>query len=200
MRTSSKIATGLAAATIGTLGIVGVANAVTDAPADDTVQSTTDTSRGEEMGGGMGPGDGQGAGPGVGEGRGGHGMGGHHGGPGMGGEMAANLAETLGVDETAVQDALDAIREDPRPADGTGPGEPGAMHDEMTQALADELGVDVADVEAAFDEMQSARQSERRAELESLLSDAVDAGTITQADADAVLRVHDAGVLGGPRT
>jgi hypothetical protein len=76
--------------------------------------------------------------------------------------------------------------------------------DELAAALAAELGIDKAKVAAALEKVQTARQNEakaeRTAELKTRLDAAVKAGTLTQAQADAILKAAEAGVLpqGGP--
>ena len=46
---------------------------------------------------------------------------------------------------------------------------------------------------AALDSYQTDRQAERTAALEDLLAERVDAGTLTQSEADAILAAHQAG-------
>ena len=49
----------------------------------------------------------------------------------------------------------------------------------------------------AFDEIRAARQADRAAELKTRLDAAVKAGTLTQAEADAVTKAVEKGVIGG---
>ena len=49
----------------------------------------------------------------------------------------------------------------------------------------------------AFDEIRAARQADRAAELTTRLDAAVKAGTLTQAEADAVTKAVEKGVIGG---
>ena len=68
-----------------------------------------------------------------------------------------------------------------------------ARHAAEAAYLADALDVDVAKVTAALDSYQTDRQAERTAALEDLLAERVDAGTLTQSEADAILAAHQAG-------
>ena len=65
------------------------------------------------------------------------------------------------------------------------------------KALAEKLGIDEAKVTKAFDEIRAARQADRAAELKTRLDAAVKAGTLTQAEADAVTKAIEKGVIGG---
>jgi len=68
-------------------------------------------------------------------------------------------------------------------------------------ALAKELGIDEAKVQAAMDKVDAdraaANKTERHDKLKAELDAAVKAGTLTQAEADAILKASDAGVLPG---
>ncbi len=77
--------------------------------------------------------------------------------------------------------------------------------DEMAAALAEELGIDKDEVAAALttvtEERQAARQAERAAARQERLDAAVEDGTLTQEQADAMAELAEAGVLrgrGGP--
>jgi len=135
---------------------------------------------------------------GSGEGRGGPAR---HGGMGV---DAAALATALGLQESAVQQALDSVRSTLRPSapsEGTAPTEADrtARDKAMVTALAKALGVTEATVQSALDTIRSQHQADRRAELSDRLDDAVAAGTLTAADKNSVLKAFDAGVLGGKR-
>lgn len=132
------------------------------------------------------------------------GPGGHHGGPGRGvaaDDLAQQLADKLGVDKTKVADALEAIREANRPAtpsaDPSARPDPAQRDAELATQLADKLGIDKAKVTKALEEIRAARQAERAAALKSRLDAAVKAGTLTQAEADAVTKAVEKGVIGG---
>ncbi|HEX2356046.1 MAG TPA: hypothetical protein VHI50_06260 [Micromonosporaceae bacterium] len=125
------------------------------------------------------------------------GAGGHHG-PG-GGEMVGSLASELGVTEQRVRDALDAVRERLRDAGRPDDADREARRAAFAKALAAELGVSEERVTAALEKARSAAEADRTARLTEGLDAAVRDGKITQADADAVLRVAEAGVLGGVR-
>lgn len=144
-------------------------------------------------------------------GRGGHGPGGHRGGPGRGafdGDLAQQLAEKLGVTEAEVTTALKEIREadratKPSTAPSADPStrptrpDPTARDAALAKALAEKLGLEEAKVTQAFDEIRAARQADRAAELKTRLDAAVKAGTLTQAEADAVTKAVEKGVIGG---
>jgi hypothetical protein len=122
---------------------------------------------------------------------------GHHG-PG-GGEIVESLAAELGVTEQKVRDALAAVREQMRDTGRPDDADGEARQAAFAKALAAELGVPEVKVTAALEKARAAASAERTARLKERLDAAVAAGKITQADADAVLRVAEAGVLGGHR-
>jgi len=140
-------------------------------------------------------------------GRGGPGHGGHRGGPGRGvadADLAKQLAEKLGVTEAKVTKALQEIREADRPAKPSSapsakptPPDPEQREAALAKALAEKLGVDEATVTKAFEEIRAARQADRAAEVKTKLDAAVKDGTLTQAEADAVTKAIEKGVIGG---
>ena len=144
-------------------------------------------------------------------GRGGPDHGGHRGGPGRGvadTDLAKQLAEKLGVTEAKVTKALQEIRDANRPAKpSTAPSadpsakptrpDPEKREAALAKSLAEKLGVDEATVTKALDELKAARQADRAAELKTRLDAAVKAGTLTQAEADAVTKAVEKGVIGG---
>lgn len=121
----------------------------------------------------------------------GHGPG-HRRGPG---ELAAGLAEALGLEESDVTAALQAVR------DHLEPGAPAEdeTRAEMASALADELGVSEQQVTDALASMAADRMAEGRSMLADRLDAAVADGSLTAADKQSVLKAFDAGVLGGER-
>ena len=131
---------------------------------------------------------------------------GDHHGP-FGGELAATLAEDLGVTEATVTAALEAVRDDVVAergdlADGERPAPPTeaereALRGDLAQALADELGVEAAAVEDALDGLHADMEAGMREGLADRLDDAIDDGDLTEADKASVLKAFDAGVLGG---
>ncbi|HEY5979129.1 MAG TPA: hypothetical protein VIT41_05775 [Microlunatus sp.] len=143
--------------------------------------------------------------------RGGPGRDGHRGGPGRGvadTDLTQQLADKLGVTEAEVTQALQEIREANRPAKpSTAPSadpsakptrpDPAEREAALAKALASELGIDEAKVTKALDEIKTARQVERAAELKTRLDAAVKDGTLTQAEADAVTKAIEKGVIGG---
>ena len=136
------------------------------------------------------------------EGKGGRGG---HGGFGFGGADAAELATKLGVDQTKLTDALKAFRDANKPAAGTEKGttadgtrpDPAAQQAELAKSLAASLGIDEAKVTAALEELRTAEQAEHAAELKTRLDKAVSDGKLTQAEADAVTKAVQNGVIGG---
>ena len=122
------------------------------------------------------------------------------------GELAKKLAGKLGVTEAKVTEAIKAIRADNKGADKPPPGErpdPQARQAEMAKALAGKLGVSEDKVKAAFEEIRTEQQADHQQAFKTKLDGAVKAGTLTQAEADAVLKAAEMGVIGmggpGPR-
>lgn len=144
-------------------------------------------------------------------GRGGPGQGGHRGGPGRGvadADLAKQLAEKLGVTEAKVTTALQELREANRPAKPSTapsadpsakptPPDPEKREAALAKAIAEKLGVDEATVTKAFDEIRAARQADRAGEAKTKLDAAVKDGILTQAEADAVTKAIEKGVIGG---
>ncbi len=108
------------------------------------------------------------------------------------------LASNLGVTEAQLTEALRAIREENRsatkPEDRPTHGERDAA---LAKALADKLGLEEAKVAQALVEIRTAQQAERAAALKERLDAAVADGTLTQAEADAVTKAVEQGVIGG---
>jgi hypothetical protein len=123
--------------------------------------------------------------------------------PGRGGAFrdAGDLAEALGVSESKLKTALGAVREELKPADRDRDDRPTKAERqqrraEFASALADELGISEQQVTAALDKVQSEHAAEHRAKLSNRLDKAVEAGDLTEADRESVLKAYDAGVLG----
>ncbi|MFJ5697807.1 hypothetical protein [Arthrobacter sp. NPDC093139] len=135
------------------------------------------------------------------------GWGKHGHGRGDRGVQAAELAAKLGVDEAKLVDALRAFREANRPSGprGGGQGTDGQKPDRaakeaaLAASLAKSLGVDEAKVKTALEELRSEAQKRRAAALKPRLDQAVADGTLTQAEADAVTKAVEQGVIGGGR-
>ena len=131
-----------------------------------------------------------------------HGFGGQHGQHQA--ELAQQLAKELGVSQDKVTKALQEIRDENRPAV---PPTPGATRPDPTQreaglakSLAGKLGVDQAKVKAALQKFRAAERAERAGALKTRLDAAVKAGTLTRAEADAVTKAYERGVINvGPR-
>jgi hypothetical protein len=126
----------------------------------------------------------------------GHGYGRGH---GVLGRDRAALAAKLGVDQSKLEDALRTFRQTnrhARNADGTRP-DRAAKEAALAASLAKSLGIDEAKVKAAFDELRTQAQMDRAAALKGRLDQAVKDGTLTQAEADAVTKAVEKGVIGG---
>jgi hypothetical protein len=117
--------------------------------------------------------------------------------------FANELASKLGVSAERVTEALRAIRDEhraltPEEKEQLDPAEREAA---LAKALAEELGIEEAKVVTALEEIRTARQAERAAALKEQLDAAVADGTLTQAEADAVTKAVEKGVInpGGRR-
>lgn len=135
------------------------------------------------------------------------GWGKHGHGHGDRGLRAAALAAKLGVDEARLVDALRAFREENRPSgpqkdgqgtDGQKP-DRAAKEAALAASLAKSLGLDEAKVKTALEELRTEAQKSRAAALKPRLDQAVADGTLTQAEADAVTKAVEQGVIGGGR-
>ena len=117
--------------------------------------------------------------------------------------IAAQLANKLSVDEAKVTEALKAVREETRPTVKPTPGQdkpaPADRDAALAKALAGKLNIDEAKIKTALDEIRAAEASDRAAALKTRLDDAVKAGTLTQAEADAVTKAVEKGVIDGGR-
>jgi hypothetical protein len=116
--------------------------------------------------------------------------------------LAEQLASKLGVSQEQVATALAEIWEENRPFTERDPSQrpdPAERDAALAKALASKLGVDEAQVKAAIDEIRAERQAERAAALKERLDAAVQAGTLTQAEADAVQKAVEKGVIHGGR-
>lgn len=178
MLKSRKLAIGTGAAAVAaavSLGAAGMAFAETTTTPEVTSSSTSST----QPGGGFG---------------------GHHGGRG-GSFDAAALATKLGVDEAAVTEALQTVRESLRSEAETTGERPdrSAMQVALAAPLAEALGLEESAVQTALDEVRAEKQAERSAELQDRLDAAVADGTLTQAEADGAAKAIEEGVIGGGR-
>ena len=129
--------------------------------------------------------------------------GGPHGGGFRGGGDLSELAGKLGVTESKLQDALKAIRDENRSATKPDNQTPEQRDGALAKALAAKLNIDEAKVASALAEIRTARQADEAAALKAKLDAAVKAGTLTQAEADAVTKAVQQGVINvggrGPR-
>ncbi|MBT2593805.1 hypothetical protein [Arthrobacter sp. ISL-72] len=181
MSRTKRITLGLTAGALALgagMGVTGMASAAeTPTPSPSASASAGTTA----------PADGQGM-------RGGH--------KGDRGQLAADLATKLGVEEAKVTEAIQAFREANKPTEGTKPAD-GTKPDRSAQdaalakALAESLGVEESKVTAALEEIRTADQAERAAALKARLDTAVTDGKLTQAEADAVTKAVEQGVIGG---
>jgi hypothetical protein len=119
-------------------------------------------------------------------------------------QLVKTLATGLGLSEAKVRAALQAVHEENKPTTRPTPGDrpdPAERDAALAKALAGKLGVDEAKVKAALEESRSAAQAARASALKEKLDAAVKAGTLTQAEADAVTKAVEKGVIpgGGPR-
>jgi DNA-binding MarR family transcriptional regulator len=187
MSRTKKMTLGLSAtalALVGGIGVAGVASATTTpAPAPSTSSSASaDGSTSTAPGGGMGKHGGRGGERGI--------------------AQASALAEKLGVDEAKVTEALQAFREANKP---TTPPTEGAKPDQaardaaLAKSLAESLGIEESTVTAALEELRTEKQAEKAAALKTRLDQAVADGKLTQAEADAVTKAIENGVIGGGR-
>jgi hypothetical protein len=186
---TKRIAVGLTATALALgagIGVAGMASATTTPTPTPSSSASTDGSTSAA------PADGKGM-------RGGHGHGGFR------GVDAAELATKLGVDEAKVTEALKAYRDANKPTtppadgtktEGTRP-DPAAKQAELAKSLAATLGIDEAKVTAALEELRTAEQADRAAALKTRLDAAVTDGKLTQAEADAVTKAVQNGVIGG---
>lgn len=177
MRLRTKIGAGVAGSAIIVAAALGTASAASAATDDDTTPAWC---------------DGTGAGAGM------RGWASGEEGPGRFGASAVAdyLAEKLGVPAEDVTAALQAYHADnPVTERGRDLSDTALAERRAAEAayLADALGVKAADVTAALESFATDRQAERTAALEDMLAERVDAGTLTQSEADAILAAHQAG-------
>ena len=195
----NKKVAGIAAVGAAALAIgFGISSAAQADEATPTPSPTTQSGSGDSNGNGNGRG--QGWGPG-----GRHGMGGMG---ALGGDLS-ELASKLGVDESQLRDAMAAVRDDLRDElkDLRAAGKDNrttdrqALRDQLQQKLADalaaELGIDSSKVSSALADLEAAHEAERDQALTDRLDQAVQDGKLTRAEADAVKKAVDAGVIGG---
>ncbi|GAA4204591.1 hypothetical protein GCM10022252_63890 [Streptosporangium oxazolinicum] len=134
-----------------------------------------------------------------------HGPRGGHGGRGDHREMAAQLAEILGLDKDKVTTALEEVRQEGRPDRPLKTPGQDAPRDEakkaalgkQAEALAAKLGLTTDKVAAALETLHRQLGAKAEAALADRLKTAVTDGTLTQAESDAVLKAYRAGLLPG---
>jgi hypothetical protein len=67
----------------------------------------------------------------------------------------------------------------------------------LAASLAEALGIEESRVTAALEELRSEKQAEKAAALKTRLDQAVTDGKLTRAEADAVTKAVESGVIGG---
>lgn len=171
-----KIALGVSAAALvagASLGVTGMASAATTATSEPSASASAT------------PGDGNDGGF------------GRH---GRGGVDAGSLADKLGVEESAVSDALETIRDEARSGDDDGiRPDREAVQAALAASLAEALELDESTVQAALDELRTEQQEERAAALQDRLDAAVTDGSLTRAEADGAAKAVELGIIGGHR-
>jgi hypothetical protein len=186
MKRTKKVALSLGAAAVALgagFGVTGMAAATTATPTPTPSSSSPsgNAPEGRWLDGG----------------RHGHGHGHGH---GERGDRAAALAAKLGVDQARVADALRAFHDANRPSTPRSEGQKpdqAAMESALAASLAKSLGIDEAKVKTALEELRTEALKSRAAALKSRLDKAVADGTLTQAEADAVTKAVEKGVIGG---
>ena len=182
MSRTKKMTLGLSATALALgagIGVAGMASATTTPAPAPSASASADGST-STMPGGMGKHGGRGGERGI--------------------AQASALAEKLGVEEAKVTEALQAFREANKPAGPPAEGEkPDAASREaaLAKSLAESLGIEESTVTAALEELRSERQAEKAAGLKTRLDQAVADGRLTQAEADAVTKAVESGVIGG---
>ncbi len=181
-KTVVAVASGVFALGAG-IGVAGIASADPTATPSASPSGTPSADTGQ-----------RGGGPG-GHGRGNHGR--------LDGDLSTKLAEKLGVTEAKVTTALKEIREankaNSTKPDPTTKTDPAARDAELAKALASKLGVDEAKVKTALEAIRAEHTADRASALKDKLDAAVKAGTLTQAEADAVQKAVDKGVINAGR-
>lgn len=122
---------------------------------------------------------------------------GHHGAR-MGIDLSG-LAAKLGVTEADLETAVKAARKassgEEKPTASPTDAERTARQEAFAKALAEELGIDEQKVSDAIAELRSAAAAERAATQKERLDRAVTDGSLTQAEADAVAKALEEGIV-----
>ena len=120
------------------------------------------------------------------------------------GVSLADLATKLGVEQSKLSEAVSAAREATKSTERTKPTDQTQAEREASRAerqaafakaLAGELGIDEAKVTTALTELRAERETTRAAEKKAILDQAVTDGKLTQAEADAVQKAADQGIV-----
>ncbi|HET8593709.1 MAG TPA: Clp protease N-terminal domain-containing protein [Intrasporangium sp.] len=198
-KTAGVLIAGGAAAVIA-VGVGAAARADTPTPTPSPTTSSAPGTSGTAPGQRSNPDQANGKGWGHG---GRHGMGGFGGQGrfGLGGDVAA-LAQKLGVDEAKLRTALGAVRDELKAerkadrANGATPPKARALSDDFANRLAKQLGISADKVKTAISDLRAAAQASRQQTFDSRLDQAVKDGKLTQAEADAVKKAAQLGVIG----
>ncbi len=187
MKPTHKIGVGMGAAALTLGGVAGVVSLAQAADPTPTPSSSPSATAGPDAGATQ---------------REGHGHGGRHGrGGALGGDQAAALAEKLGLEEAQVTEALrtarEALRPTTKPTDEASRPSAEERRAALAAELATALGIDEGKVPEALPALETERDAERGAALQSRLDQAVTDGKLTRAEADAVKKAVEAGVIGG---
>jgi len=125
----------------------------------------------------------------------GHAGRGEHRGAGLRVDLS-ELATRLGVDEAKLEEAVKVVSADTgRPTTPPTEEDRTARRAAFAKALASELGLDESKVAAAIEELRAEAEAERAADQSERLASAVTDGTLTQAEADAVKKALDEGIV-----
>ena len=112
------------------------------------------------------------------------------------------LAKALGVDEAKLRTAVQEVRT-ARQADRPAPGQRltkdqrQARRDAYVKALAEKLGVSESKVSDALKQVRTDERAQAKQALSKRLDRAVKNGKLTRAEADAVLKAADLGIVHG---
>lgn len=129
---------------------------------------------------------------------------GHWGGRGnFDGNLAATLATKLGVDrakvDTALQELRDAARTNFTAKDPATRPTQAERQTALAKGLAEKLKIDQTKVTKALADIEAEHNADRAAGLKTTLDAAVKSGTLTQAEADAVQKAVEKGVINAGR-
>jgi hypothetical protein len=106
-------------------------------------------------------------------------------------QFAADIASKLGVEESAVQEILEANKpERPQGKPKRGARPPKPDHSKLIAALADGLGIDQAAVQSAFDELDAAHEAEHTAREQAMYASVAEALGKTTSEVQAAFEAN----------